>query len=304
VSVSVRRARTSADIARSIEIFNEVWPQYAVTPEEVESWKRQAIENVDLLASVDGVDVGSAVAAADERHPRLCFTLITVLPEHRRRGAGSALCEHVELWATERTLEAIETLVKEDDDESLQFGLRRGFAERSRDVRLELDVARADVSVPRPEGFEVVLLAARPDLGEGTWDVAAEAIPDVPGNAEWTPPSRERWVGDFLLDSATPPEAVYVAAAGDEVIGYAKLRLKPDGRGAVHGMTAVRRAWRGRGVATALKLTQIAWAKSQGLEQLITEIEVRNAPMQRINERLGYMPAPGRIHLRKSLPPA
>ena len=63
-------------------------------------------------------------------------------------------------------------------------------------------------------------------------------------------------------------------------------------------MTAVRRAWRGRGVARALKSAQIAWAKSAGIERLTTTNEVRNAPMRRVNELLGYEPAPGRIMLR------
>jgi RimJ/RimL family protein N-acetyltransferase len=60
----------------------------------------------------------------------------------------------------------------------------------------------------------------------------------------------------------------------------------------------VKRAWRGRGIASALKRAQIAWAIKNGIEVLETTNEVRNAPMRAVNEKLGYRPAPGRIHLR------
>jgi RimJ/RimL family protein N-acetyltransferase len=50
-----------------------------------------------------------------------------------------------------------------------------------------------------------------------------------------------------------------------------------------------------------LKSTQIAWAKERGLERLRATNELRNASMRRINERLGYRPAVGRVHLRGPL---
>jgi GNAT superfamily N-acetyltransferase len=69
-------------------------------------------------------------------------------------------------------------------------------------------------------------------------------------------------------------------------------------RDANHDMTAVKRVWRGRGVAGALKRAQIAWAKGAGYERLVTQNEVRNEPIRRLNERLGYRLAPGRIVVR------
>ena len=92
--------------------------------------------------------------------------------------------------------------------------------------------------------------------------------------------------------------AIFVALSGDEVIGYAKLVARPDGRTADHGITAVRRDWRNRGVATALKRAQIAWAKANGIDRLTAANEERNAPMQHINASLGYRRIPGRVRLR------
>jgi GNAT superfamily N-acetyltransferase len=66
-------------------------------------------------------------------------------------------------------------------------------------------------------------------------------------------------------------------------------------------MTGVKRAWRGRGIAGALKRAQIGWAKEQGYERLATHNELRNEPIRRLNEHLGYKEAPGRIIFRGPL---
>ena len=53
-------------------------------------------------------------------------------------------------------------------------------------------------------------------------------------------------------------------------------------------MTGVKRAWRGRGIARALKQAQIAWAKNAGYERLDTRNEERNAPIRKLNAEFGY----------------
>ena len=87
------------------------------------------------------------------------------------------------------------------------------------------------------------------------------------------------------------------------MVAYAKLSLSlawPTV--AMHDITGVRRAWRGRGIANALKAAEIAWAKQAGYEHLETQNEERNEPIRRLNERYGYRPAPGRIFVRSPLP--
>ena len=301
MALSVRRCADDADLTRSVEIYNAVWPARAVTTAEVEGWRRSAAESVEFVAAVDGVDAGSAAAAIQAQHPGASFTLITVRQEYRHRGAGTALYETVSAWAAERGAEFIETRVLDDDPSGLEFALRRGFEPFSIEAGLELDVRAATIDDRRPDGVEIVSLAERPELAEATFDVAVDAVPDVPGDHRWIAPPRAQWVDDHLLAPATPPEAVLVAVADGELIAYAMLRLTPDGRTAVHRMTAVKRAWRGRGVATALKNAQIRWAKEQGLERLRADNERRNEPMLRVNRRLGYRPAAGRATLRGPL---
>ncbi len=109
--------------------------------------------------------------------------------------------------------------------------------------------------------------------------------------------SRRTWAA-----TGDRPEATFIALAGGEVAGYAKLSLSSaDAKTAFHDMTGVRRAFRGRGIAGALKRAEIAWAKEAGYESLETNNEVRNEPIRRLNERHGYEAQPGVVVLHDSL---
>ena len=63
----------------------------------------------------------------------------------------------------------------------------------------------------------------------------------------------------------------------------------------VHGK--VLGAWRGQGVARALKAAQINWALANGYRELRTRNEQRNEPIRRLNAQFGYQPDIGRIYL-------
>jgi GNAT superfamily N-acetyltransferase len=226
-----------------------------------------------------------------------------VAPEERRRGAGSELYRAVSSWAAERGHRELEVPVRDDDRESVAFAERRGFAPFRRERGLVLELAALEPPrIEPPAGVEIVTWAERPDLAGGIYEVAAEALPDIPGEQDSAVEPFEGWLDHEMRGPGDRPEATFVALAGDEVVGYAKFALSDaQPTTAHHDLTAVKRAWRGRGIAGALKATQIVWAKESGFKELRTRNEERNEPIRRLNERFGYRPAPGRIYLRGRL---
>jgi mycothiol synthase len=307
MSVEVRSGMRVEDVALSVELFNRTWPQEALTVDEALAFQERMDPVQELIAFVDGKPVGSAVVAAGgPMAPPHVFTLITVLPQHRGRGAGTALYRAVSSWARERARDTLRTRAREDDPVGLEYALRHGFAEVGRETGLDLDLRGLQPpEIAPPEGVEIASLAARPEAERQIFDIAVEAYPDIPGDEnEYVFGDPEEWLRHQLHGPAHRPDANFVALAGDEVVGYAKLTVsaaRPTS--AFHGMTAVRRAWRGRGVAGALKRAQIRWALANGLERLETTNEVRNKPMQRVNVGLGYKPTPGSITLEGPLAP-
>jgi GNAT superfamily N-acetyltransferase len=297
MTVTTRICASDAEKQRSLEIYNEVWPWWAATMDDVRAWERASIANADFLGAIDGEDAGSLALGVATSVPDRCLTLITVLPQLRRRGLGGTFLETAWAWATDHGVHELETAVESNDAESLDFALRHDFHEHSRELGLELDLAELEPpAIDPPTGIEIVLLADRPELAAGAYEVGTEAIPDVPGSEDWTPPPFEQFAAAHLRGLA-----IFVAVADGEVVGYAKLQEKPDGRSATHGMTALKRAWRNRGIAKALKRAEIAWARANGIERLVATNEERNAAMRHINASLGYRDVPGRVHLRARL---
>ncbi len=228
---------------------------------------------------------------------------MSVLPEVRRRGVGTALYVAISAWARERGLDTIEAIVHDDDPESLGFARRRGFAEHSHEKGVSLDLTRTEPpKVEPPEGVEITTWAERPELASGMYEVVLEAAPDIPGAEDETIEPFEHWMEHDMQGPGDRPDATFVAVAGDEVIGYAKFSLSvAQTTTAHHDLTGVKRAWRDRGVARALKATQIAWAKANGYEELRTRNDERNAPIRHLNEEFGYRPTVGRIYMRGPL---
>lgn len=295
--------RDEADEQASLDVYNEVWPHDRIGLAEVHSFKAGVLDYADLIARIDGAAAGSGFAAIQPQRPELVVVLITVLAGQRRRGAGTALYEAISAWTRERGLDELEAVVADDDDESLGFALRRGFVEDRREKGVALRLAEIDAPpVDPPPGIEIVAWAERPELARGMYEVAVEASPDVPGWEDELMEPFEDWLAHEMQGAGDRPEATFVALAGDEVIGYAKFSLtEAQPTTAHHDLTGVKRAWRGRGVARALKATQIAWAKANGYEELRTRNDERNAPIRKLNKEFGYRPAIGRIYLKGPL---
>ena len=305
--MSLRIARTSSrsDEERSLAIYNAAWPMDAVAIEDVDSFKASARAHVDHLAWLDGTAVGAAFGAILPARPQVAWADLTVLPEFRRQGVGTGLYLGLSRWCSAQGIDVMEARVAEDDSASRAFAIRRGFAEVERYTRVVLDLVGLDPApVAPPAGIEIVSWATRPELAEGIYQVVVEAYPDMPGGEDEEMEPFDDWLAHDMRGAGDKPEAVFLALAGDEVVGFAKFSLTTaQPTVAHHDTTGVKRAWRGRGIAGALKRAQIAWAKAQGYERLVTGNELRNTPIRRLNEQLGYRPLPGRVLMRGPIAP-
>jgi len=91
-------------------------------------------------------------------------------------------------------------------------------------------------------------------------------------------------------------EGCMVALSGDRFIGVCTLLKEPaDDSVLTTDVTGVDPAFRRKGVATALKLHGIEFAKRAGYARIRTYNESTNRAMLSINERLGFRKLPGWI---------
>jgi GNAT superfamily N-acetyltransferase len=272
----------------------------AVTPYErtdsVEELRRSASpERLMLLAYCDGELAGSGVGGKGDTAGG--FAIPRVLPGHRRHGVGStllsALAEHVQ------TLGLPDIGGHADEDGALAFGRHFGFEEVGREVEQVRAVAAGEPWPVLPEGVSVTTLAEQPELASRLYqELALAAFEDMP-----TPRKVEITPGQWEAEWVTWPEATFAAFAGDELVGMACLLRDVDQpERAENGLTTVRRDFRGRGLARALKETTIAWASERGIREIYTWTQTGNENMQAVNEKLGYVTRAVSISLRRSLP--
>ena len=276
----------------------------ADTVEGYLDWKRQARETVWLLASDAGRDVGTAIGVGGWHSPEgVARGEVRVVAEARGSGVGSALLGELSGWARRLGYAELTGQVKEDDPASLAWAARRGFVEVGRNSLLVLDLRAIEAPrVEPPDGVEIVTWAERPGAERAMYDVAREAYPDVPGEDDAVMAPFEEWLSMDMQGAGDRPDATFLALADGEVVAYAKLSLsRARPAVAMHDMTGVRRAWRGRGIARALKAAEIVWAKESGYERLETQNEERNEPIRRLNERFGYVVTPGSVTVRGPL---
>jgi len=175
-----------------------------------------------------------------------------------------------------------------------------GFVEVGRNSKLVLDLAGMEPPAVEPhDGIEVVTWAERPELARGMYEVMCEAHPDIPGAEDEVTAGFDEWLSADMQGAGDRPEATWIALADGQVVGYAKLAISNARPGVImHDLTAVRRSWRGRGIAGALKRAEIAWAIESGATRLETSNEERNTPIRRLNERHGYTLEPGQVTVR------
>jgi mycothiol synthase len=277
--------------------------EHATVPGFVD-WRKQAGDMVWLLAERDEDTVGGGYALVNwHTPPHRAIGVAFVPPDERGAGVGIAVLDALEGWAAERDCTELEGPVSEDDEGSLAWAARHGYHEMGRNSRLVLDLTSAEIAEPAPpEGIEIVAWAGRPELAQGLWEVTREATPDIPGAEEDDIGTLEEWLARDMQGASDDARAVFAALEHGEVVGCAKLSFSEDNtERAFHDLTGVRRSHRGRGIAAALKRTQIAWAKANGYSSLQTSNEVRNEPIRRLNERHGYVLEPGVVIVRGGL---
>ena len=251
-----------------------------------EDWEGQPSFDPDrdlILAEIDGRQVANAAIDRVPRGETIVYELFGhVVPEWRRRGLGRALLAANVRGAAQRAatdpdrrpafagvfIQASEVghqrLV-----EAAGFTTVRWFFEMARDLA-EVEVA------PLPDGLEI--RPVTPDLHRTIWEADNEAFRD---HWQAREPDDSAFAALFARSDYDPSLWV-VAWDGDEVAGVVQGWIWKD-ENATLGIRrgwlehiSVRRAWRRRGLATALTTEAMRRMRDAGMTEAMLGVDADN----------------------------
>jgi GNAT superfamily N-acetyltransferase len=294
------------DYPAAVAVSNAVYAEYADTEDE---WRfRDAHRDPQchfarFVAERDGQLV--AIAECGQHpgmyHPRKFFVGVTVHPDWQGQGIGTTLYDHVVASLEPFAPLSFRGNAREDWTRSLRFLAARGYTERMRSWESRLDVAAFD---PTPYGdAEAKALATDPERDRKLYELDRELSQDVPHPEPKTPVSFEWYAERVFGDPGLLPDAWFVAVdrATGQYVGMCQLWHSQASDDLYNGLTGVLRSHRRRGIALALKLRSIAYARAHGRPTIKTWNESHNRPMLAINEALGFVKQPAWIDFVKVL---
>ena len=308
---------TDADYEAFAAMERLIWPGY---PGTVKEWKHQdgGRESGALfcrfLAEAGGVVVGAGQCCEPwrSREPGKYQVRCDVHPDFRCRGIGTALYDRLTDLLAEYQATILVARTREDQADGVRFLASRGFEQVVRSPISQLDLGSFDagqfagrVLRVAERGIQIQplarLAAADPQWKRKLWALTRELYLDLPSHASLAQETFESFEERSLRAPGFAAEAQFVALDGSQWVGMSSLwvsRGEPDKLYA--GLTGVVRSHRRQGIAIALKVRGIVFARQIGARIIQTDNSEHN-PMYGLNLQLGFEPQSAWLDFRKEL---
>lgn len=228
--------------------------------------------------------------------PGRLWVTTSLAPVWRGRGIDTQMLQYA-IAELGPEIGGLATCVREDHLQHADFLEEFGFVERFRSWGAHLDLkafdpTRFDTAIQRlqPSGIRLVSYAEllSIDNDRKLLDLKRDLDRDVLSFDPIAPSGRSDILGDeYILAGLT-----VAVNQQDEFVGMASLRRTSSAEIIDSGLTGVRREYRGRGIATALKVRSLTVAQELGATENGTGGGGTNAPMKQLNQKLGYEVGP------------
>lgn len=327
--LSIRPFQPSPEeYAAVVAVHNAAWPdERQYTGEDWQQndaeWPSRAL-NQRFVVEHEGAIVGECMVYQAYWHsqPDVAHISFSVQPDYEGRGVEALLFEQLVAHAQQHInpFTALAADVREDKLDRVQFLVQRGFQPTLRELRSALQVDGFDSTAYQPL---IASFGARhiglyplnelqprdPNWKENLYELRMAIVQDVPSVE---PPSRitmAEFENQIFGDPAFTPEAWFIAIDESQAregkigpyMGQSNLWVNdPAYRRLDTGLTGVVRGYRRLGLATALKVMTIEFAKQHNCPLIVTS-NGENHPMYQINHRLGFRPIAAWVAYRKAL---
>lgn len=314
--MTIRPFDPDTDYPACVALWNANFPDFTESAEEFryhDGYREADKPFARFVAEANGVALGYAQfdQGVSDYHPEKFNIDTVVAPEAQGAGVGRALYEHLLAELAAHNPLAVKVWTMETLERSVRFLADRGFAEQMRVAESWLEVGGFD---PAPfgdaearvlsQGIRLTsfaeLEATDPDARAKFYDLTQEASADVPRTEAYVPVPYDVWVKRFESPNYRA-ESQFIAVDGDRYVGLSALWGRQTDDHLQTGFTGVRRSHRRRGIALALKLRALDYARRTGAPIIRTDNAEQNEGMLSINRALGFVRQPAWIGYEKTL---
>jgi GNAT superfamily N-acetyltransferase len=317
MSIIVRTAIPEQDYSQLAPLLNSssVWDAAPVTAATLHEWDAQMSKGQITRRSIAVTETGESVGYAEATYlpwkPVGHFWLwVMVHPTRRKQGIGKVLYEDALQFAQTNGATHLTSSVRDTEAEALHFAEQRNFNLERHQFQSTLALKSFDenhfagiIEAVEATGIRFVSLAHIGDsleIRQKLYAINRSTYLDIPGT-DGTFPSFEQSTNLLFGAPWFRAEGQLIALDGDTYVGYCSVIYFQETNSMYNLMTGVDRAYRGRKIALALKLSAIRFAKSYGADTIHTNNDSQNEPMLAINRKLGYQPQPGHYQLVQHL---
>jgi GNAT superfamily N-acetyltransferase len=310
-----------SDYNRLAELYRSIFPDYSRTASEWQHWDKMLegskyyFHRTTCLNRETGevLGFGQVQHAMEMFHPRKFWLDMWVDPKHQGKGVGGAIYELLSREIADKEAITCWAMVREDMTLPTEFAQKRGFVEKRRAWESRINPSRFDPAPFRnytykatSHGISFSTLSEErkrdPEFSGKLHELVNKITEDMPRPEKYTPIPYEQWKQIELNNPDLTPEGYMIAKDGDKYVGLSALwKTQTDPRGLSQGNTGVLREYRGGGIAIALKLRVLKFAKEGGYDLVKTWNDSENAPMLGINMKLGFQRQVGWIIFEKHL---
>jgi GNAT superfamily N-acetyltransferase len=314
--IAVRPFVPETDYPGYAEVYNAVYPEYPETEGELryhDERREERLKWARFVAVEDGriVGVGGYGQNSGMYHPRKFHLDVYVHPDKQEQGIGKRLYAQVVDALAAHDPIAIRSGARSDHERGIRFLTDRGFVEEMREQESKLDTTTFDPTpfldeVAKVEAQGIViktaaeLLESDPDSKRKQHELHWAIAQDIPHSDTPTQVPFEEWIKRFDHPNYLA-EGNFIALDGDRYVGTSVLWKTLSTDDLNTGATGVIREYRKRGIATALKVRALTFAKERGAPAVRTWNEVNNNGMLGINFRLGFVRQPAWIEFGKKV---
>lgn len=236
---------------------------------------------------------------------RFCLWL-HVPPHLQGHGIGKGLYAFMLADVAAYKPRCLETGVRTDLPRAMRFLAERGFVEVMRECEMHLDLTSFHptaflAEAHRVEKLGIVLkmlteLENDPARDAKLYELHRRHYEATGAQSPFT--SFTEWQRSFWQLPNLSPDGFCVAVAEEKYIGHSHAIHSATAE-VSYGYTGVLPAYRNQGIACAMKVHVLEWAKAQGYTVVRSWSDSRNEAMLRVNRHLGFVVQPPVLWLEK-----